>query len=806
MKKLLSIIASVTVFTSSTVTLISCTANGPNQYHDNSDYNQEDSDQSVETKQAIEQAMEARIKAAVLTDVYHINKQQTQDVTFRYFSNNKNNLKTVYNTYFDEKSLIEKTSNKIDLNGNLGFEGGAISPIFNSINIPDFFKTILKNLTNIDLNAPDIKNQIIRIFNNIRDVLQGFSASAIAEKLPILIGLIPSGILDNIPNIIGNTLSDVSQAFIEAIANKTVVEPVLDALVKGSDLKRFSDSTIATLFDALFVNLTNFVGFAIDESYQELDDKTANFDQLGQYWYTNRKKLSEFSFTKNLPKTVEKLISTLAIFNTLLTIHKTPDNSLIDDERLFDSKVGNDTFIEDLQTKTLASFNFDLTKFHLGELISNAAYYLGQTDIFSQHRFQKFLYPILFNGDTSHDDSKIPSFWKFNFALIKANSESEDATINKNIANKMQALYHETLAPKFLSKILNNKSIVMPNIDDKEKDKTLWSIIDGDENDGTPATPGLKDLVDALGKTFSDEPMKEIYSGNLRPIVDSLTKLVDESSLDKVKEKINQLVGPNNPLNVTNLLNAKLSKILGVANVPGYPENEIGLIPDYPGYYTTRSLKELIIDLSQTFKMTGNETITDLTYYYLDFSIVKNLIVSLFYENGINEGKGLIADVVDALVKKEPLTTVLGYNPENFDEIKRTSFLGQLLTFFVPELSVIEADYINWETDLTGKQDNFNWIIDGALEILINLTKPVDYTNFITKILEIDSAFDIKVVSKIFSKKGNIKSIEYIIKYDLSAVGTALGYPNNLKTNTYQLSFNRNNEVDPYKFNEFIKI
>jgi len=805
MKKFLSIIASMTIFVSSTVTVVSCTTNSRNQHNDNSNYNPGDSDQNNETKQAIEQAMEARIKAAVLTDSYHINKQQTQDVAFRQFSNNKNNLKTVYNSFFDEKSLEENTTKKIDFNGNLGYEGQVINPIYNALNIPDFLKDIIANLTNIDLNSPDLKSKIIKIFNNIRDVLQGFTATAIADKLPILIGQIPSGIMDMIPKIIGNTLSDVTQSFIDTIASRTTVEPILDSLITGSDLSRFENSTVATLNDALFVNLTNLVGFAIDENYQEIDDSSANFDQLGQYWYTNRKKLSEFSFTKNLPKTVEKLISTLGVFNAILTIYKTPNVLPKDDQHLFDDQITNIKFVENLQTKTLTDFKIDLKKFHLGQLISNTAYYLGETNNVGQQRFQKLLYTLLFNGDLSGDDNKIPSFWKFAFALIKANSESPDATISPKIAEKMQPLYHETLAPKFLQPFLNNRGLNMTDIYDTNKNKTLWSIINGDEADEIPATPGLEDLIAALNSSLRQNPMKELYSGNLREVIESLTTLAESTDIDNVKGKIDQLIGANNPLNVTTLLNAKLSDVLGVAKVKGYPGNDLGLIPDYPGYYTTRTLKELVNDLGQTFKMDGTETIDDLTYYYLDFSVVKNLLISLLYDNGINEGKGVLADAIDALVKNEPLTTVLGYNPDNFDQIKRTSFLGYLLNFFVPELSSLTADYINWKTDLTNKQDNFNWIIDGVLEILINVTKPVDYSDFISKVLEVDNAFDIKIDSREFSKRGNIKSIRYIIKYDLSVVGTALGYPNNLKTNIYQLSFNRDNDVDHYKFYEFIK-
>jgi len=805
MKKILSILASLTIFASTTVTVISCTTNGSNPYHNNPNYNPNNSNQTEETKKAIEQAMEARIKAAILTDNYHINKQQTQDVAFRHISNTEQNLKTTYNTFFDESSLDHVTTKEIDLNGNLGFEGGMINPILNQVNLSDFFKEIIKNITNIDLNSQDLKTQIVQIFTTIRDILQGFSASAIADKLPILITKIPSGIMDMIPKIIGNTLSDVTQSFVNTFANRSVVETILNGLVQGSDLSRFANSTVATLFDAFFVNLTNLVGFAIDEKYTAIDDTaTVNFDQLGEYWYNNRKKLSEFSFTKNLPGTVEKLISTLAIFNALLTIYKTPTILPTDDQHLFDNQTTNDEFVANMQTKTLASFEFDLTKFHLGQLISNSVYYLGQTNLVGQQRFQKLLYITLFNGDLSSDDSKIPSFWKFAFSLITANSKSSDATISPEIAKKMNPLYHETLAPKFLQPILNNHAINITEINTEDKNKTLWSIING--TDGSPATPGLKNLIDSLYRVLGEKPMNGIYHGDLREIIDSFATLTEQMSIEDIKAKIDKLIGVNNPLNVITLLNAKLSDILALANVEGYVENDLGLIPDYPGYYTTRSLKELVNDLGQTFKMNGNESIADLTYYYLDFTVVKNMLISLLYDNGINENKGLLADAIDALVKNEPLPPVLGYNPTNFDEIKRTSFLGQLLTFFVPELSPLDSEYINWKTDLTGKQDNFNWIIDGVLSILINTTKPVDYTDFIKKVLEIDRAFEIKILSKKLSKNGNIKSIEYIIIYDLSAVETALGYPNkDIKTKTYHLSFNRNNEVDTYKFIKFDK-
>jgi hypothetical protein len=283
MKKILSFLATFALLGSTSTTIISCTVE-PNPHHVNPDYQPEEINQSPTTKQAISEAIQTRIKAAILTDNYHLNKEQVTHAAFQMVSNNDENLETIYQTYFDENTLaqsVEKDS-QIDLNGTKGYSGGLIDLILQQLNLSEVIKQILVNFLNLDLDSQTFKDQITDLLILASDMVQGFNTQVLTDELPLLLTKIPNDLFDQIPTVVANTISDVVQSTIDNFANVNLVNPVLDALISGSDLTRFNDLSVNQVFDAFFVNLTNFLGYGIDPEFDEFSDtKLDNYDALG---------------------------------------------------------------------------------------------------------------------------------------------------------------------------------------------------------------------------------------------------------------------------------------------------------------------------------------------------------------------------------------------------------------------------------------------------------------------------------------------------------------------------------------------
>jgi uncharacterized membrane protein len=297
--------------------------------------------------------------------------------------------------------------------------------------------------------------------------------------------------------------------------------------------------------------------------------------------------------------------------------------------------------------------------------------------------------------------------------------------------------------------------------------------------------------------------MQTIYQGNLNPLIDSLATLIGEEKITLLKENLQLLLGSNYSLNVNNLLNIHLNNLLGLMGVVNFPTDENGLVPNYAGYYLNRSLHQLVDDLTNTFQFDLSSE-TSLKKYLIDFRTVKDLIATLLYDNKINSKKGFLADFLSALIKQEPLTNLLGYQ-ENQRLVRQDSFLGQLMKFFVPDLKMVMGNEFNLDQDLKNKHDNFNWLINGVMNFLVNVMRPTNYSQFIQQILAINKAFEIEETLKYFSKTKNIQSGEYIINYNLGLVEPRLGYQKTMKKISYSLVFAKEHEADNYQFKLFRK-
>jgi len=234
------------------------------------------------------------------------------------------------------------------------------------------------------------------------------------------------------------------------------------------------------------------------------------------------------------------------------------------------------------------------------------------------------------------------------------------------------------------------------------------------------------------------------------------------------------------------------------------------------GYYTNRSLQELIVEAGLTFKFNGSETDEQLKYYFFDFELFQKLINRLFYDNQKNAKQGFLADFIQAYRDGKNLNELFGYqlnpeNPKDFNEIRRDSLLGQLLALFVPPISLGTESIIkvkeSFTDDTVKKNDHATWYFDAIMSVLINCFKPTPYTDFLTKALRVDQAFKIKQ-ELIFESgtAGDLMGGSYVLTFDDQVLAKALGYePIVAKTQTYTLSFSKPTKAGTYHFTKFTK-
>jgi len=811
MKKFLSLLAALTLTGSAALTVVSCADSENTPPYRNKDYFPEDLHQSEAEKLAINEAVIARLKAAILTDIYQINKQQTRDVAFRAFSGQEKNLQKTFANHFDEENfLASATKNQvlaINLNGNRGYNGGMLDYILNDLRLNGLVN-FLKTFLNIDLASQQTKDKIYQLLGTGRDVLQVFTGEHLAKNLPGYFKKIPSDLLnklpdDHDPNGIRSLLPASVQTLINAFLPTKQLDIVLDGLAKGTDLSAYKDFTLAQIGDAIVVNFVNFYGYGTNPEFQPFDPLTlgqsGDLNRVSAYLYEHHNDLEKFDLKPKMEVGLESLLKFISLFNCAMTVYKTPTVQPKDDQHLFNESQDNETFVAEIQTKVLSSFNLDLTHFNLGTLVDNFVYFFGQPKAENQRiAMAKFGYLLTYHGVISKTNP-LPSFWKLVFGMVQANPAT------KSTGEQLNQMYQETFGPQMLKPIFANQGWKLADIKDKTINPTLWKAIDEAPK---PTADGVIKTLDLGASLFAKNPLDALMTGNLRPLFESFETFFNATDYLRMKEDLQLLFGQTEPINAKNLLSIKLGSILGWAKIQPFAVNQFGLVPDYAGYYTNRSLRELVMEAGLTFK---TAELDDLKYYYVDFNRLHKLFIQLFHDNQLHQdpNQGFIADFVQAYLEHDDFNNLIGYQPDDYNLVRRDSVLGTLLELLVPPISEQTGEIINiketFDQDIVNRNDYASRFFDAIMSVLLNSFKPTPYTDFLTKAIRVDQAFSLHQ-ELVYHGDGDIKGGTYTLTFNDEILAKALGYqPITKQIYNYTLTFNREKQAENYRFTKFIK-
>jgi len=417
MKKILSLLASLTLVGTATLSVVSCAKSAELPPFHNPDYLPDELHQTTAEKQAINEAVIARLKAAVLTDVYKINKQQTATVAFRTFSNKDKDLRKAFLDNFTENDFLasvpEQGTKGLDLLGSLGYNGGILDHVTQELKI-DSLLNFLRDYFQIDLTSQAMKDKIFGLLQTGRGVLQTFDGSYLAKNLPDFLKLIPDDLLAKVPVLIQQNLPLVTQKLLDFVIPKATLDPIFNGLVQGTDLTTYKDFSLSQVGDAIVVNFVNFYGYGTNPEFQAFDPialgQSGDLTEVGKYLYTHRDDLASFDLRQHFEPGLKALMQFLGLFNAVMSAYKTPAVHPVDDNHLFNATQTNDEFVAELQTKTLSEVNEDLTHFQIGNLVSNFVYYFGQPSATArQSGLAKFGYLLTYHGPVS-ETNPLPSF------------------------------------------------------------------------------------------------------------------------------------------------------------------------------------------------------------------------------------------------------------------------------------------------------------------------------------------------------------------------------------------------------------
>jgi len=419
MKKFLSLLASLTLTGTATLSVVSCAKSAELPSFHNPDYIPDKLHQTSAEKEAINEAIIARFKAAVLTDIYKINKQQTASVAFRTFSGKDQDLQKTFLKNFTENDFLSsaeidsKAESPLDVDGNRGYNGGVIDYITKELNITtllDFLNKYFK----IDVTSQAMRDKIFGLLQTGRGVLQTFDGKYLAENLPDFLKLIPSGLLENLPELVSKNLPTLAQKALDFLVPQDKLDPIFNGLIQGTDLTAYKDFTLAQVGDAIVVNFINFYGYGTNPDFKAFDPivlgQSGDLSAVGAYLYTHREDLVSFDLHNHFESGLKSLMQFVSLFNSVMSAYKTPTVPKTDDDHLFSSTQTNAEFVAILQSKTLGSINDDLTHFQIGTLVSNLVYYFGQPSLHArQVGLAKFGYLLTYHGIVN-ENNLLPSF------------------------------------------------------------------------------------------------------------------------------------------------------------------------------------------------------------------------------------------------------------------------------------------------------------------------------------------------------------------------------------------------------------
>ncbi|ATG97212.1 MOLPALP family lipoprotein [Mesoplasma lactucae] len=783
MRKILSLLAAITLTATSATTVVACGASAYNGLGKNDTYKDIVFPSRQVSEKEITGAAMARLRTVILDNEYGLSDAKNKTFSMKQSADalttldNSEPISNVYNRYFNEGSLHTATySDNIKLQGTLGEDGEIFKQIFDKLTdfIPAPLKTIIFQLFNIDVNK--IADKSVESARTLISILTTINAQVVGTGIPIGIDKLYS------LNKVGKfTPVDVLNNLLNDLVKKLTQEKVnsfFDSLTFGVnfDLSDYKVEDLNSIFMIEVANAAKLFGsekvdgplFGYDNDNKVLTSDSTELNKaliasgqfLGTTFLTPPKQSSN-----NIMMGVMHIFRALSALSIKMQIFN-DDNKRIDNtdfnnkDHIFDKDKTNVQFIsERLTGKKLSEVasehstwvnQEDLKYLNFGELISNLVYFLAP------------------------NDEGIQQGRLFKLLNIMFADKVVDNKISSNVSSLLAGVFSSTNKDVVTS---DNLSTVAKTLDDTFTNAFLTNTQIPDPGTGNKFASNLKDWLDT-NEEFKKNPFTVAYHGDL-------TNMVTANSLDGVigapfKAQVQKVLmsmftfyetaerpsADKSQINLLNLFNLKLRTIFSASGVKDFSVEDLtknnALFPNVADFFVNKSIISLAKDLSEIFALSGMETskvqgvgvdkIPGLKYRYAIIPEFKEVINEILYGTELTaDNKSILWTIINNLNDPSKNLSFIGYDDQM--NYKVDSPIGRLLIFFVPEFANKEKQ-TPIDKDINGKDvtpyqvisrdtlknsagytDNFGWILSGIANFLKDIIPGTNYEYWLKPVL-----------------------------------------------------------------------
>jgi len=765
------------------------------------------------------QIIETRAKALILSDQYGV----SENLIYKQMRKNDLSIPNGIDKYFAKNPFkeIEADENKnVNITGAVGEVGGILS-LIKQINrdtkVPFDFDSILGNTGEVseDINSDDSKtafSTISQIINVGLEILSTFEFIFAFELLPILgpiLGdLVPMG-----------TFSEIKDGFNEFLKNdlkKEKIQPILEGFKKGSNLtdlvnKKDKDGNELTLINfqsAIIFSLFNTIGFGLEQNYQEINvvDQTVEPNKYNvavkkfAKWLPNFGKknangesILKFNFMLNPGKIFENLLMTINILNHILTEYKTPHIDLSThpegakdketrSQYIFSNTVLNNEYIKAKSRKYVKEVKTNWNGFNLAELISNIRYYFGADKSILKYRLQQLSYILLSSGDSYAPLSHF--LYEFVFEQTWSSVPSGIRWL-PGLKSNVQDAINGILYEHSIHKLINNWKIQVQEIKNKP---FIWAA--ANEQLGRKFIRGPNDFLAAIDNWFSNgiNSFDALYTKNLKTLFseNALYRITEaKNAFIGIRKMLDKLVGPE-PEKAVSLEDIFTKfNVADILNAYGVETFENPNIPNYGSAYLDKTGWDLIHEISDGFKINGDETSEGLKNFNFNFELLADIINEFLYKaNG--KDTGWLVQTLDLLegyytgeTREKDILEFFGFD-EELETLKQDSFFGRLVKFLYPELqdSLTADEPINLRTGLKDLNNTYQWLVNGLISHAERLTRAENIKDFTQAVIDAENAYTVIETTNLRDDNQLSTGITMLIEYDPTKVifsdGTSL--------------------------------
>jgi len=797
-------------------------------------------DYFVDQTYGLNQIMEARAKALILSDQYGL----SHDVVYKQMVQNNKTIPNGVDKYFDKNpvkgiKVVKPTEDAkgeaakpINIKGSLGDVGGILGllGLDRDAEMPfDFdIESILEGLSQFsalnDNESKLIMSSISQIINVGLDFLSTFELVTIFELLPIFAGVIgeivPMGTFANIKNQFNQ--------LVETDMSKKQVEPFLEAFKRGSDLTEITaipDLNLISFQSAMIFSLFNTLGFLIDPNYKEINvakqtplpNKYNGVINLMKKWVpvTEEQSFPKLDFTLNPAKVIENLLMTINILNHILTEYKTPEIDYYTNPKdknrsqyLFSDTDDNSTYVARKSLSLVKNVVINAKGFNLAELISNIKYYFGADKAIVKYRLQQFSYVLLSSGT---------SYAPITHIIREFILESIPGGLGKTletVKNVLDALIYEF----FIHPVINNQKVHLQDIKNRGFFGTEWAIAKG------PLGKIIRNpdqFIADIDWWFSDKAFDSLYTRDLLNLVRDIlvagnipgTPLLKKISTMFVNligsEEANKKRDKRTPITLEELFTKyTIRELLTAYEVESFVNPNM---PNYGSAYLDKTGWNLINELVESFGIDGTETSEELKKYNFNFEILVDILNELLYgkdgePSWLTQALDLLEGIINFEVGVNELLDFLEFDDKT-NTLKQESLIGRLVTFLYPELqeNLPSDGLINMETGLDGLHNNYQWLARSLIEHTKKLTNPESIKDFTQAVIDGDGAYTIIKTTNIKDDYQLLKSTIIIIEFDPTKVVFADGTSLTGKPVRYKIIIERESFKEGFTFKSIAK-